>query len=89
VVIGNDLFGIGVGSTLSLGQVAGLPPEAFNSIEPNSNGAVVRNNLVVLNGRGAANPLFPSADLVWDGTGTNNHWRDNVFFTSVPRPLPA
>src|SRR5262245_60100581 len=89
VVIGNGLIGIGVGSTLLLGQVAGLPPEEFDSIEPNSDGTVVRHNLVVLNGRGPANPFFPSADLVWDGTGTDNHWQDSIFFTSVPSPLPT
>lgn len=84
-MIGNGLIGIGVGSVNFIAQAAGLPPESLATIEPNSDGAVVRNNLVVLNGLGAPNPVAPSADLIWDGTGTDNHWRDNLFFTSVPR----
>src|SRR5262249_9366527 len=75
VVIGNGLMGIGVGSLLTLGELAGLPPETFDTVEPNSDATVVRNNLVILNGRGASNPVLPSGDLVWDGSGTDNHWR--------------
>src|SRR5262245_18216200 len=89
VVIGNDLIGIGVGSLLTFGRLAGLPPEAFDTIEPNSDGVVVRNNVVVANGRGASNPVLPSGDLVWDGTGMDNHWLGNIFLTSTPRPLPS
>jgi parallel beta-helix repeat protein len=89
VVVGNDLIGIGVGSLELFGRLEGLPPGAFDTVEPNSDGAKVRNNLVLLNGRGASNPVLPSGDLVWDGTGTDNHWRDNLFLTSVPRRLPS
>src|SRR5262245_9371907 len=89
VVIGNDRIGIGVASLLLFGQLAGLPPEAFGSVEPNCDGAVVNQNLVILNGRGTPHPLLPSADLFWDGTGTDNHWRFNVFITSVPPTLPT
>jgi len=56
---------------LLFGPLTGLPSEAFDSIEPNCDGALVRNNLVVFNGLGASNPLVPSADLFWDGTGTD------------------
>jgi parallel beta-helix repeat protein len=89
VVIGNDLIGIGMGSLLLFGELAGLPPEAFATVEPNSDGVVVRNNVVLLNGHGSPNPVLPSGDLVWDGTGTDNHWRGNIFLTSVPGRLPA
>src|SRR5262249_44297531 len=89
VVIGNDQIGIGVGSLLLFGQPEGLPPEASGTLDPNSDGVAVRHNLVLLNGRGASDPVLPSGDLVWDGTGTDNHWRDNIFLTSVPRRLPS
>jgi parallel beta-helix repeat protein len=88
VVIGNDLVGVGLASSLLFGPLTGLPPEAFDSIEPNCDGARVRNNLVVFNGLQASNPLVPSGDLVWDGTGTDNHWRSNIFLSSAPRQLP-
>src|SRR5439155_21370348 len=39
VVTGNAFTGIAVGSTLLLGALAGLPPEAFADIEPNPDGA--------------------------------------------------
>jgi hypothetical protein len=89
VVVGNDLIGIGVGSLNLFGQLEGLPPGGVDTVEPNSDGVVVRKNLVLLNGRGASNPVLPSGDLVWDGTGTDNHWRDNLFLTSVPHRLPS
>jgi hypothetical protein len=89
VVVGNNLIGIGVGSLQLFGRLHGLPSEALDTVEPNSDGVAVRNNLVLLNGRGASNPVLPSGDLVWDGTGTDNHWRDNLFLTSVPRRLPS
>ena len=87
VVVGNDLIGIGLASSLLFGPLTGLPPEAFDLIEPNCDGAMVRNNLVVFNGLRASNPLVPSADLFWDGTGTDNHWRNNIFLSSAPRRL--
>ena len=89
VVVGNDLLGIGVGSLHLLGRLEGLPPGAVDTVEPNPDGVTVRNNLVLLNGRGASNPVLPSGDLVWDGSGTDNHWRDNVFLTSIPGGLPS
>src|SRR5262249_34594832 len=88
LVVGNHALGIGVGSTLLLGAVAGLPPEAFAGIEPNPDGVVVRNNLVVGNGSTSPLPGLPGADLLWDGSGTDNGWAANVFVTSFPSPLP-
>ena len=47
---GNNQFGIGVGSSLIFLQSGHVPPDAFDGIEPNADGAVVRQNVVVLNG---------------------------------------
>ena len=88
---GNDFVGIGVGSTLLLGALAGLPPEAFEGIEPNPDGARILGNIVT--GNGAAPPALPiplpGVDLLWDGSGTDNCWDGNAFDTSFPSPLPT
>lgn len=86
----NNFVGIGVGSTLLLGALAGLPPEAFAGIEPNPDGTRVVDN--VATGNGAAPPPLPlplpGVDLLWDGSGTENCWSGNTFGTSFPAPLP-
>ena len=89
-VTGNDFVGIGVGSTLLLGALGGLPPEAFADIEPNPDLVRIQHNVVTGNGD-APPPLplpLPGVDLLWDGSGTNNCWGSNTFETSVPSPLP-
>ncbi len=90
-VHGNDFVGIGVGSTLLLGALAGLPPEAFADIEPNPDGVEVTANRVT--GNGAAPPPLPiplpGVDLLWDGAGTGNCWSGNTFNSSFPPLLPA
>jgi parallel beta-helix repeat protein len=90
-VTGNDFVGIGLGSTLLLGALAGLPPEAFEGIEPNPDGARILNNVVT--GNGAAPPALPiplpGVDLLWDGSGTDNCWGGNAFAASFPSPLPT
>jgi parallel beta-helix repeat protein len=86
----NDFVGIAVVSTLVLGQLSGLPAGAFADIEPNADGAKVINNKVTSNG--SAPPLglpLPGVDLLWDGTGLNNCWKNNQFATSYPSPLPV
>jgi parallel beta-helix repeat protein len=88
-VKGNDFVGIGVASSLLLGQLAGLPPEAFAGIDPNPDGTFVVANHVVGNGSASPLPGIPGADLLWDGSGTGNLWIDNVFETSVPPVLPG
>src|SRR4030095_255521 len=50
----NNFVGIATVSTLILGALAGLPPEAFGDIEPNPDGAKIINN--VLGNNGAAPP---------------------------------
>ncbi len=90
-VHGNDFVGIGVGSTLLLGVLAGLPPEAFADIEPNPDGVEVTDNQVT--GNGAAPPPLPiplpGVDLLWDGSGIGNCWSGNTFNSSFPPGLPA
>ena len=88
VVTGNRFTGIAVGSTLLLGLLAGLPPEAFADIEPNPDGARIVGNVVTGNGGESPIPFLPAVDLLWDGTGSRNCWKRNTFGTSVPSPLP-
>jgi parallel beta-helix repeat protein len=89
-IANNNFVGAAVVSTLVLGSLAGLPPEAFADIEPNADGATVVNNKLVSNGSNppAGLPL-PGVDLLWDGTGVNNCWKNNQFATSFPAPLPV
>jgi len=89
VVTGNQFTGIAVGSTLLLGALAGLPPEAFADIEPNPDGARITDNTVTGNGGESPIPFLPAVDLLWDGSGVGNCWKKNTFATSVPDPLPA
>ena len=86
----NNFTGIATVSTVILGALAGLPPEAFADIEPNPDGTKIINNLLVNNGTvpPAGLPL-PGVDLLWDGNGTNNCWKNNNFSTSYPSPLPV
>ncbi len=86
----NNFVGVATVSTLILGALAGLPPEAFADIEPNPDGAKIISNK--LSNNGAAPPAglpLPGVDLLWDGSGTNNCWKNNNYSTSYPSPLPA
>ena len=87
---GNNFVGVAVVSTLVLGSLAGLPPEAFADIEPNADGVSVINNKVTGNGSNppAGMPL-PGVDLLWDGSGTNNCWKNNDYATAFPATLPV
>lgn len=87
-VTGNDFVGIGVGSTLLLGELAGLPPEAFADIEPNPDHARIQHNVVTGNGANPPPLGLPGVDLFWDGSGANNCWGGNTFDSSAPSPLP-
>jgi parallel beta-helix repeat protein len=91
-VTGNNFLGITVFSTLVLGALAGLPPEAFADIEPNPDGAYIYKNVTKNNGAHPPTNLpisLPGADLLWDGSGINNCWSANLFKTGVPSPLPS
>lgn len=89
VVTGNQFVGVGLGSSLILAALAGLPPSAFDDIEPNPDGVRITNNRATGNGGVSSIPFLPAVDLLWDGSGANNCWLANRFGTSVPDPLPA
>ena len=85
----NGFVGTAVVSTLVLGGIFGLPPEAFADIEPNADGVKIIGNQYVHNGFDPPSGLpLPAVDLLWDGTGLNNCWKNNTFSSSYPSPLP-
>jgi hypothetical protein len=89
-ITNNNFTGIATVSTVILGALAGLPPEAFADIEPNPDGAKITNNIVSNNG--SAPPVglpLPGVDLLWDGNGTNNCWKNNTHSSEYPSPLPS
>lgn len=89
-ITNNNFTGIATVSDLVLGALAGLPPGAFADIEPNPDGTKITDNLLVNNG--IAPPLglpLPGVDLLWDGSGVNNCWKNNTFSTSYPSGLPG
>jgi len=86
----NNFVGIATVSTLVLGALAGLPPEAFADIEPNPDGTRVVKNLLINNGTIAPPGLpLPAVDLLWDGAGEKNCWANNQYTTSFPAVLPT
>ena len=90
LVTGNQFTGIGVASTLVLGQLAGLPPDAFSDIEPDPDGDRIVRNRVTGNGSVASPiPFIPAADLLFVPAGTGNCWSRNRFGTSFPDVLPG
>jgi parallel beta-helix repeat protein len=81
VATGNAFTGIALLSGVDL--LGSYPP----GLDPNPENTLVAGNVVL--GNGFVQQTFPQpADLFWDGSGMNNHWRDNVFGTSNPSPLP-
>lgn len=91
IVNNNNFVGVAVVSTLVLGALAGIPPEVIIAdIEPNPDGVRIIQNSVKGNGTAPPPGLpLPAADLLWDGSGTNNCWSDNRYSTSFPTSLPA
>lgn len=99
-VTGNRFAGIGLGSTLTLLNIAGRLPEdpADLGIEPHPDDVRIVDNRVTGNGFG--DPLvlseevaIPPVDLLWDRPlyeryGTSNCWEDNTFDRSFPENLP-
>jgi parallel beta-helix repeat protein len=73
--------------------VVSVPPVLADqdpSIDPLPDQVLVADNTVLHNG---AHPdpriaPFPPSDLLWDTTGSGNHWVNNQFRTSYPAPLP-
>jgi len=91
IISGNKFSGIVVFSSLVLGILAGLPPQAFAGIEPDPDGTVIRRNILTNNGQSPPSlPIpLPGVDLIWDGSGHNNCWSDNTFTSSYPAILPG
>ncbi|WP_207431423.1 parallel beta-helix domain-containing protein [Sabulibacter ruber] len=91
LVMNNNFLGIAVASTRLLGGLAGLPPEAFDLIDPDPDGTRIRYNVVLKNGASPPTlPLpIPGVDLFWDGSGSNNCWYGNQYDTSYPASLPS
>ena len=90
-VLRNPFAGIAV-VNLCLGfqLLAGSCPDL--DVDPFSDGNRIVHNLVQGNGTVAVGVEALDAlraDLVWDGTGTDNCWSHDVFGTSVPPSLPA
>ena len=84
-ITGNSFVGIGVANTGLLAQLAGVP---IDDIEPFPDRVRVQDNTVA--GNGGAQPipfLPPGVDLLWDGTGTGNCWKGNVFDSSLDLDL--
>jgi parallel beta-helix repeat protein len=89
VVRNNNFVGIATVSTLVLGQMANIRSEAFD-IEPNPDGVKIVQNFVSQNGSAAPPGLpLPAADLLWDGSGINNCWKNNIRISSFPASLPV
>jgi parallel beta-helix repeat protein len=91
-VRGNQFTGVAVASlcfglALQGNDCSGL------DIDPNPSGDRIVGNRVT--GNGGASAFLPppfnalAADLIWDGSGTDNCWSRNVFGTSTPPALPA
>ncbi len=83
----NDSYGIVVTSL----QAARLPTKHKLDVEPNSDGTLIVDNQYSNNG-GHPHQLFrllqaPGGDLLWDGTGTGNQWRESLELTTFPKDL--
>lgn len=87
----NGFAGIAVSSLCLAFTLEGQACPPLN-VDPNPDLNHVTRNHVEGNGTiSTGNPnLDPlRGDLVWDGSGTGNCWRDNQFSTSVPALLPS
>lgn len=87
----NGFAGIAMAS-LCLGlALQGVPCTGLDVDPDPSNNHVIANELKNNGTVPLADPFFNSlrADLIWDGSGTNNCWSDNRFATSTPPVLPS
>jgi parallel beta-helix repeat protein len=89
IVTGNGYAGIVLISGLELIALAGLPSSVYGTVDPNPENTLIAANVVLGNGQLFSYPMLPpGADLLWDGSGSNNHWVGNLFGTSDPPILP-
>ena len=85
----NQFVGIATVSTAILGLLAGAPLPRIDEIEPNPDGTRIVKN--VLNNNGTLAPAglpLPATELLWDGSGNNNCWKNNNYSSSYPSSLP-
>jgi parallel beta-helix repeat protein len=88
-VTGNEFLGIALASSVVLGMLAGVPPEAFAGVEPDPDNNIIRKNTVTGNGTVQPPIPFPASDLLWDGSGSANCWEKNEYSSSFPENLPG
>jgi parallel beta-helix repeat protein len=89
VVTENGYAGIVLISGLEFVSLAGLPPSVYAGIDPNPEHTLTADNIVLGNGLLFSYAMLPpGADLLWDGSGSGNHWVHNLFDTSEPAVLP-
>jgi parallel beta-helix repeat protein len=85
----NGYAGIVLISGVTLVALAGLDPSAYGTVDPNPEHTLIANNVVINNGLLFTYTGLPTGvDLLWDGTGMDNHWQHNLFDTSFPVLLP-
>jgi parallel beta-helix repeat protein len=88
----NDFSGVIVFTSLVLIPLAHVNPVEYSGMEPNPDGTRIRSNSLKHNG---TNPPvipgipLPGADLIYDGSGSDNCWSNNIFTTSFPAQLPS
>ncbi len=90
-IFGNESSGITMLSFLS-SQTASK--EKINlDIEPNPDNNLIHDNLFADNGKNPAPTLkiakIPGSDLIWDGKGVGNGWREATEVTRFPEQLPT
>lgn len=94
-VAGNEVTGNGFAGIAVVSLCLGLALQGAGcdglDIDPNPVDDRVIGNQVLGNGTALLPPPFDglAADLVWDGSGSNDCWSGNRFGTSVPPQLPA
>jgi parallel beta-helix repeat protein len=80
-VTANSFFGIALVNTGVLADLAEVPVE---DIEPFPDNVRIVNNTATGNGGTQPLPDLPAGvDLLWDGTGSDNCWSDNVVDSSL------
>jgi parallel beta-helix repeat protein len=91
VVVGNAFTGIALLSGNDLLALAPGTPGYSAGVAVDPAHTLITHNFVEGNGfyTGPLPHGFPApADLIWTGTGDNNHWVHNIFDTSDPSTLP-
>ena len=95
-VTGNSFIGIGLGSVLTMLQIAGRLPDDPTQlgIDPHPDNVRIVHNRVTGNGTAPSFLPLPPVDLFWDRPlhdtyGTGNCWEDNTYATSFPDDLPS